>query len=443
MLNYYKLREQPFGVTPDPRYLYSSATHREALASLLYGVEAGRGFVALIAKPGMGKTTLLFHALTQLQDRAKVVFLFQTIRTAEDFLRALLTDLSVQQTQGSLVDLQSKLNEVVTEQSRSGKPLVVILDEAQNLCDSVLEQVRMLSNFETSREKLIQIVLSGQPQLANTLASPELVQLRQRVSILASLKPFSPQETALYIDHRLRMAGYRTEIPLFTDSALALIAECSQGIPRNINNLCFNALSLGCALKRTTISCDIIREVVADLDLDPLRDRRSSATLSEKRDAPTTPASIYAAGAPAMRTGRFPELGIACAVLLILCGSLFFGHRWADPPATVRANSAIPSAASANSPSFSAKKTPRLAASVHTIRVVPGESLYRICSEGLTGCSSKRLQEIRTLNPWLSNLDHIEPGQEIRVPVVQEVSEANQSVAEKPRYASAAERDKQ
>ena len=231
----------------------------------------------------MGKTTLLFHALNQLRDKARTVFLFQTVCTPVDFLRALLADLGVHETQGTLIELQSKLNDVLVEQSRSGKPLVVVIDEAQNLDDSVLELVRMLSNFETSREKLMQIILSGQPQLAEKLASPELVQLRQRVSIVARLKPLSPEETALYIDHRLRTAGYSAEAPLFTGAALALIAECSEGIPRNINNLCFNALSLGCALQRRTIDGDIVREVVADLDLEPLRERRSLAARPEKR----------------------------------------------------------------------------------------------------------------------------------------------------------------
>ena len=183
----------------------------------------------------------------------------------------------------ALIELQAKLNEVLAEQSRSGKPLVVVIDEAQNLDDAVLELVRMLSNFETSREKLIQIILCGQPQLAEKLASPELVQLRQRVSIVARLKSLSPKETALYIDHRMRTAGYSAEKPLFTGAALALIAHRSEGIPRNINNLCFNALSLGCALQRETIDCDIVREVVADLDLEPLRERRSLAASRRRK----------------------------------------------------------------------------------------------------------------------------------------------------------------
>ena len=164
----------------------------------------------------MGKTTLLFQALNQLKDKPKVVFVFQTICTPVDFLRAVLTDLGVHDTRGSLIELQSKLNEVVTEQSRSGKPLVIVIDEAQNLDDSVLELVRMLSNFET---------LAGETHPDRSLRTAsarrqtriaQFVQLRQRVSIFGCLKPFSPVETALYIEHRLQVAGYRVGAPLFT-----------------------------------------------------------------------------------------------------------------------------------------------------------------------------------------------------------------------------------
>ena len=208
VLDFYKLREQPFGVTPDSRYLFLSASHQEALASLLYGIEAGRGFIAMIARPGMGKTTLLFHALNQLRSKATTIFLFQTISTPVDLLRGILTDLGVREMPGSLGQMQSRLNELLVEQARLGKRVVVVIDEAQNLDDSVLELVRMLSNFETSREKLIQIILSGQPQLAEKIASPDLVQLRQRISMFARLDPFSSEATELYIDHRLQAAGY-------------------------------------------------------------------------------------------------------------------------------------------------------------------------------------------------------------------------------------------
>ena len=470
VLEYYNLREQPFGVTPDTRYLYSSATHREAIASLLYGLEAGRGFVALIAKPGMGKTTLLFQALSQMKDKAKVVFVFQTVCTPVDFLRAVLADLGVHDTLGTLIELQSKLNEVVTEQSRSGKPLVIVIDEAQNLDDSVLELVRMLSNFETSREKLIQIVLSGQPQLADKLASSQFVQLRQRVSIFGCLKPFSPAETALYIEHRLQVAGYGGEAPLFTNAALALIANVSEGIPRNINNLCFNAVSLGCALKRRTIDCDIVREVIADLDLEPLRERKSFAPRPEEEHAvreaiddldleplherssletgsPTemdgargVPVFASIASSPSRLTGWIPKFIIACAILLALGGAIFQGHRWVMAKTVVHANRVLPRPIPARSSFSSLQQNPQRATQANIIRVTPGQSLYRICVENFGSCNSEQLQEIHGLNPWLSNLDHIESGQKIRIPIVQGLSEIRQGTEKQPGGVSVAER---
>jgi general secretion pathway protein A len=267
VLRHFNLREQPFGVTPDPRYLYSSGTHREALSALLYGIESGLGFVVLTANPGMGKTTLVFEVLRRLNETAKTVFLFQTISTPDDLFRALLIDLGIENPQGTLVDHQTQLNRILVSQSATGKRLVIFVDEAQNLDHPVLEAVRMLSNFETGHKKLMHIVLSGQLQLAERLIAPELMQLRQRISIFAHLTPLSIAETADYIHHRLKIAGWNSDRRLFTPAATAMIAQESQGIPRNINNICFNALSVACALKRTAIECDVIREVLADLDI--------------------------------------------------------------------------------------------------------------------------------------------------------------------------------
>ncbi|MGB6691838.1 MAG: AAA family ATPase [Terracidiphilus sp.] len=187
LLSHFHLREQPFGVTPDPSYLFDTPTHREALAGLLYGIHSGLGFIALTAMPGMGKTTILFEALTRLDKKAKTVFIFQGIHSPTELFRALLIDLGEKDPQGTLIDLEMRLNEILVKQNESGQRLVVVLDEAQNLDDSVLEAVRMLSNFETARNKLLQVILCGQQQLANRLAEPELLQLRQRISIFATL----------------------------------------------------------------------------------------------------------------------------------------------------------------------------------------------------------------------------------------------------------------
>ena len=336
VLDYYKLQEQPFGVTPDSRYLVLTPTHKEALDSLIYGIESGCGFVALIATPGLGKTTLLFEALSILRDKARIVFLFQTISTPLDLLRALLSGLGVRDLQGSLVEMQIRLKDLLTEQFRQGKRVVVVIDEAQNLDDSVLELVRMLSNFETARDKLIQIILAGQPQLAENIGSPELVQLRQRISIFASLRPFTPEETGAYINHRLKTAGYASDMPLFTKDALALISLFSEGIPRNINNLCFNALSLGSALQQKPIDRDVIRQVIADLDIGPLRKKGQLQVLRpEEISSPQVPAMFSTAEpSPSMFAGWAPRAAIAFVVLLAVAGSLFESRHWLARSAT-------------------------------------------------------------------------------------------------------------
>lgn len=457
VLDYYKLREHPFGVTADSRFLYMSATHKEALASLLYGLDAGCGFVALIAQPGLGKTTLLFHTLNFLRDKVTPVFLFQTVSTPVDLLRGVLAGLGVSETSGSLTEMQWRLKEVLVERARLGKRVVAVIDEAQNLDASVLELVRMLSNFETPREKLIQIILSGQPQLAEKFASPELVQLRQRVSIFARLEPFSPEDTDRYIDHRLRTAGYDAGTPLFTKEARALIAQHSEGIPRNINNLCFNALSLGCALKRETIDGDILREVVADLDLERWRTKSSIGVRPGQLALQPAAASPSVVEAPSTREGWIPRFAVAVAVLLVLGGTLFAGDRWLAQNGAVQATrgaAPLPAAAGSSNqgpppaaPAESARRAdpviaPTAASSSSaaqnpqtTIRVAPGRTLLGICVENFGTCDPQLLQEIHRLNPRLSNPDHIESGQMIRLP-------ASGAVAEQSGKASVEGRDK-
>jgi general secretion pathway protein A len=268
-LQFYGLNEQPFGVTPDPRFLYLAPAHQEALASLVYGIETGRGFMALIAPPGLGKTTLILRLMEELRDSALTAFLFQTHTDSKEFLKNLLLDLEAEPSGQDLSDLQAQLHDLLIQGARTGKRLVVVIDEAQNLDDSVLEMVRMLSNFETPEAKLLQIVLAGQPALADKLAQPQLAQLRQRISIITHFPFLRGDEVERYIQHRLRVAGYKGG-RLFTPGALALIAKYSGGVPRVINNLCFHALSLGYAENQKRIDVATLREIIADLNLDSL-----------------------------------------------------------------------------------------------------------------------------------------------------------------------------
>ncbi len=252
---FFGLREQPFGVTPDPRFLYLSVGHREVLASLYSGIEADRDFLGLIAKPGMGKTTILFHLMEKFRATAHTAFIFQTQCNSRELLHLLL---------GYEGDRQ-EFNRRLLAQAQAGQHMIIVIDEAQNLMPEVLETVRLLSSHETPAANLIHIILAGQPQLADTLELPDLAQLRQRVSI-AHLEPLSSEETKNYIDHRLRVAGYQGD-PLFTPEVYEAIASFSQGTPRDVNNFCFNALCLSYALQKRVVDMDVAAEVMRDLDI--------------------------------------------------------------------------------------------------------------------------------------------------------------------------------
>ena len=269
LLAFYGLNQQPFDVTPDPAYLYRSRVHREAYTALSQGIENLRGFMTLIAEPGLGKTTLLHKLMEELQGSARVVFLFQTQCTSSDLLRYLLSELGVEYAGLDTVAMHRKLNELLFQEMLHGRRFVLIVDEAQNLDDSVLETIRLLSDFETTHSKLIQIVLAGQPQLVDTLTRPGLAQLRQRISVLAGLEPLGATETAEYVEHRMRAAGWVGE-PIFTRDALALIAERSEGVPRCINNLCFHAMLLGYLHKQDVIDSEIVERVASKMDMELL-----------------------------------------------------------------------------------------------------------------------------------------------------------------------------
>jgi hypothetical protein len=290
--------------------------------------------------------------------------------------------------------------------------------------------------------------------LGEKIGSPDLEQLRQRVSIFASLKPFTREDTQLYIDHRLRIAGYGFDAPLFTRDALTLIAEYSDGIPRNINNLCFNSLSLACALQRKPIDREIVREVIADLNLDRFRKTTAVAARSEDKGSQAVPAFLSAAGPPSMFVGWLPKFVLALAVILALGGVLFASRRWpvhkspvhvehaappaASPRAPVNAHqlavpaeaagqaaSAVPPQVADPSSSTNAGQSVEAVAPESTVSVTPGKTLLGICVDSFGKCNQELMQEIRKLNPGLNNPDHIESGQKIRLPAGEQSGRAS------------------
>ena len=285
LLKFFGLDDQPFGVTPDPRFLYFTAGHREALAALYYAIEERRGFSALVAKPGMGKTTLLFRLLESLQDSTRTAFLFQTGQDSREFLDSLVRDLGINAAANDLPSLHEALNEMLVQEMEANRRVVVVIDEAQNLSEEMLEAVRLLSNFETPAAKMIHIVLAGQPALADKLAGSALTQLRQRVGSVAQLQPLTLKETKEYVEHRLRAAGFKGA-QLFTSNALESIAKISEGIPRNINSICFQSLSLGFVYQKRPIDSEVVREVARDLEIKKNEVKSAPATTGPNMPEP-------------------------------------------------------------------------------------------------------------------------------------------------------------
>ena len=260
-LAFFGLEQTPFNPTPDPRFLYPSPRHREALAQLLYGVQEHKGFILLTGEIGTGKTTLLRTLLSRVDGNTASAFVFDTTLPFEGLLEYILEDFGVAKPGESHVQRLIALNKFLIERRRAGQNTVLVLDEAQNLDLHALEQIRLLSNFETDTEKLLQILLVGQPELLDTLDRAELRQLKQRISLRCRLVPLTPEQIRDYIRTRLRIAGAR-DLGLFSDAAIARIAESSGGIPRVINTLCDHCLLIGYADQVRRIDRRIVGEAV-------------------------------------------------------------------------------------------------------------------------------------------------------------------------------------
>ena len=264
-LEFYGLRREPFGITPDPSFLFLGPRHREALAQLQYGVQQRKGFMVLTGEAGTGKTTLLRKLMERFDDNTACAFVFNSSLPFDGLLEFVLEDLGLEKIGETRAQRLMALNEFLVTRRRAGQNTVLMIDEAQTLDISTLEHVRLLSNFETSTEKLLQILLVGQPELREKLQRPDLRQLKQRIGLRCALSPLTPEEVCAYIDTRLRVAGV-PEAELFTEDAIALIAEYSGGIPRTVNILCDHCLLIGYADQERQIDRAIVEDAVVYME---------------------------------------------------------------------------------------------------------------------------------------------------------------------------------
>jgi general secretion pathway protein A len=263
-LEFLGLREKPFSITADPSFLYLSRKHREALSHMVYGIRERKGFIEITGEVGTGKTTLCKALLRHLDTTTKTALILQPQLSELQLLQAIVQDFGLNPMRSNRLGLFNELNSFLLSQAEQGYNIVLVIDEAQNLSLRVLEQIRMLSNLETDKQKLIQIILVGQPQLRDKLAMPQLEQLRQRIGVRYHMTPLDVDEVRTYIAHRLQVAGANGGFE-WTSQASEEVYACSRGVPRLINLICDRSL-LACYVYRVKrVDAQLVRQSYQEL----------------------------------------------------------------------------------------------------------------------------------------------------------------------------------
>ena len=283
--SFYKLRLNPFEITPDPSFMFPTTRHNEALAALYYGVTSRKGMVVLTGEVGTGKT-LLLRAVLQFLGRCDVefAFVFNPSLSPLEFMRYIAGDFRLPFEDKSKDQLIQSLNTFLLARHKKNQTTLLVVDEAHHLSAEVLEEVRLLTNLETSQQKLLQIILGGQPELDEMLDSHELRQIKQRIALRCHLDPLSFEETEKYIERRLQVAGAPAKAEMFSAAAVSRVFRHSQGIPRLINTVCENALLSGYAKRAKTITPEIVDEVAADMRLGVVSDGSKKNSAAKEHD---------------------------------------------------------------------------------------------------------------------------------------------------------------
>jgi type II secretory pathway predicted ATPase ExeA len=440
---HFGLKESPFSITPDPRFFYANAVYLEAYANLRYGIEAKKGFIAVTGEVGTGKTTLLRKLMLSLNKTIQTVLVFNTDVTFNELLRVILRDLGLPTAGKDRLGMVEELNDYLIEQLEHGQTVCLLIDEVQHLSDESLEGLRLLSNLETDRQKLLQIVLMGQPELQAKLDQPHLRQLKQRIAIRCEIARLRDDEVGSYINFRLRVAGCENH-ELFHTEAIEKIAIYSKGIPRLINVICDNALLIAFAASQRNVSTDVIGEVVRDLRLAP----GSQLTQNEIDQAVRVLALPGGAGILSSETpvevfqrkpkGSFIATLAASLVIVILLGfgsltdpeeffidaskslngyqknlsewvSLVTGQKANPPRMTVKIANAEVQTAEINSKSND-----------HRVTIQYGSTVFQIATDAYGSSAVLGMDLIKEFNPDIPNLNWINAGQDLLLPALSE-----------------------
>jgi len=457
---FFGFAQKPFNVTPDPRFLFLTQSHEEALASMIYGIQERKGFISITGKVGTGKTTLIQELIRKLDKKVKIVLIFQTRVTFEELLKQILRELELPPgdiDKGSMVD---RLNDYLIQCLAHGENLALIIDEAQHLGMEVLEELRLLSNLETSTSKLLQIVLVGQPELKEKLASEALSQLQQRIVLRRQIQPLSEEDSKKYIEHRLNIVG-STTTKVFTPEAESLIGSYARGIPRNINVICDNALLIGYGLGRKKIDGSIVREVLLDLDMpggesEPAALAKASPPAILAGSNSTSPRKVERRTRRAERgSGRRRKIFLFASgvmiVLLILLGKDYWemnrvpksvgqaaSESKTGAPPTVTPG---PGAGEKDEPNVSQVTFPMKAISESqtvslpstsqdtpqkkvkdVVIVARGETIFSLCKKYYNHVNLSLADHILAFNPEISNPHFIRVRQKITIPEITEES---------------------
>jgi general secretion pathway protein A len=429
--SYFGFSVSPFSVTPDPNFFYTNPVYQEAYANLRYGIESKKGFIVITGEVGTGKTTLLRKLMHNLEGTIHTVFVFNTYLNFTELLQVILYDLGLAPKEPNRVTMLQELNDYLIAQLKQGHIVSVLVDEAQNLSDEALEGLRLLSNLETDQEKLVQIVLMGQPELQARLDRPSLRQLKQRVALQCRLLPLEDKEVGSYVHFRLRAAGYKGK-DLFHSDAFRQIAFYSNGIPRLVNIICDNALLCTYARSRKTVSVDIIKEAARDLRLgseaQPAQAEITPSVFVAKTET-ETPIAGAPNGVPRHKVRRMVRVGVeTCLTLLVLVAvaSLIDPHNFLTNARRglevarhnldqwvlfITHREGVPEKINAE-----VKVERKVERREKRVVIPPGSSVYRIAANTYGANSALGIDLIKESNPEIKNLSRVTAGKDLLLP---------------------------